>query len=66
MNKIEVNIQLSKEDRQALEGTMWEHKSLIVMDRIRKELKEVYDRVESQKDKDFYSLMETKWIEQDK
>lgn len=57
-----VSISITKEDREALNGSNCEQ----VMNRIKKEVCEQYDRMEYQKDKDFYSLMTPVWIERDK
>lgn len=57
-----VNISITKENREALSGSNCEK----IMNRIKKEICEQYDRIEYQKDKDFYSLMTPIWIERDR
>lgn len=59
-----ITLSITKEDRQNLEGTMAKHNTAVVMDRIKKQIIDMYDAIERDKNEDFYDKMAPRWAKE--
>ena len=59
-----ITLSITKEDRQNLECTMMNHSTTVVMDRIKKQIIDMYDAIERDKNEDFYDKMSPRWAKE--